>query len=119
VSVWFRPPIFGLGSLAFVPPSGPIHFARGYGLVVSAPAAALATILVFTGSTIWVTIIKKAKDVNSWTVQPVQLPLGIRVSSGSGLVSAWVAFAFLVASAVPVTIKSASFFHLILTAPEP
>ena len=101
--------------------SGPIRFIRGqtWALLISPPAAILATVLVFVGSAIWTAIIKKAKDVNSWTIQPAQLPLGIGVSAGGALYSAWVAFGFLVASAIPPTIESASFFRLILTTPEP
>jgi len=120
-SVLFRPPTIGLGSLPFVPPSGPIRFIRGHtwALIVSASAAVLATISVFAGSAIWVAIIKKTKDVNSWTIQSAQLPLGIRVSAGSGIYFAWVAFGALVASAIGPTIEFVSFFRLILTAPEP
>jgi len=125
MSVWFHPPIFVLGSLAFVAPSGPFRPSgpdrRGsaWALLVSAPAAVLATILILAGSAIWTVIIKKAKGVNSWTVQPAQLPLGIQVSTGAGLYCAWVASGFLVASTIPLTIESASFFRLILAIPEP
>ena len=121
MSVRFRPPIFGLSSLLFVPPSGPIWSLTGHtwALLVFSSTSVLAPISIFVGSAIWTAIIKKANDVNSWKVQPDQLPLGIEVSSGSGLVCAWIAFAFLVTSAIIPTIRSASFFCLILTTPEP
>jgi len=111
MSVRFRPPIFGLDSPPFVPPSGPIRFIRGdtWALLVSASAGVSATISVFAGSAIWTAVIKQANDVNSRTVQPNQLPLGIEVSAGTGLVCAWIAFGFLVPSAIPLTIRSASF----------
>ena len=106
MSVWFRSQIFGLGSLAFVQTSGPIQLIRGqtWALYVSDSAAVLATISVLIGSAIWAVIIKKAKDVNSWKLQPAQLPLGIKVSSGGGLETAWIGFGFLVPGAIPPTI---------------
>ena len=121
MSVRFRPPIFGLSSLPFVLPSGPIWSIteHTWALLVSSSTAVLAPIPIFVGSAIWTAIIKKANDVSSWKVQPDQLPLGIEVSAGGGLVCAWIAFAFLVASAIIPTIRSASFFPLILTTPKP
>jgi len=123
MSVFFRPPIFGLGSLAFVPHSGPIRFALEdtcqWTLLVSGSAAALAPILMFTGAAIWTAIIKKAKDINSWTVQPDQHPLGIRVTSGGGLTAAWISFCFLVVCGIAPAIESVSSFPLIHTTPEP
>lgn len=117
--VWFCPLIFGLGSLAFIPNSGPIRCGHTWALFVSASAAVLAAISVFSGSVIWTVNIKKAKDVNSWTVQPAQLPLGIKVHPGPGLYCIWIGFGFLVVSAIGPTIKSASFPRLILTASKP
>ena len=117
--VWFCPLVFGLDSLAIVPPSGPLLIVYGYdsGLYVSISAAILATISVFTGSVIWTAIIKKAKDDNLWKFQPAQL--GIVVSAGRGFTLSWVASGFMVASAIPLTIGSASFFRLIPTIPGP
>ena len=108
MSAWFRSPIVGLGSLGFLSPSGPIQFIPGqtWALYVSDSAAILAAISVFLGSTIWTVIIEKAKDVNSLKVQPDQLPLGIEVSAGGGLICAWVGFGFLVPSTIPATIMS-------------
>lgn len=116
------PTNFCLGSLALIPTSIPVWLIRGrtgvlFVSVLAAPV--LATIPVFVGSVIWTVIIKNAKDVNSWTVQPAQLPLGIEVSAGPGFYCAWLAFCFLAASAIGPTIKSALFFRLIFTTPEP
>ena len=106
MSVRFRPPIFCLGSLHFVPPSIPVLFIRGqiWVLFVSASASILGTISIFAGSTVWTAIIKKANDVNSLKVQPAQLPLGIKVSAGGGLASAWIAVAFLIPSTISSTL---------------
>ena len=121
MSVLFRPPIFGPGPPAFIPPSGPFRFIRGqtWVLLISTPAAALAPISMFTGAAIWTAIIKKAKDVNSWTVQPDRLPLGIVVSSGAGLIAAWISFCFLVVCGIAPTIESVSSFRLIHTTSKP
>ena len=115
MSVWFHLPIFGFGSLAFVPSSGLIRVIYGYSWARFAYASAgvLAPISVFVGSTIWQAIIKKAKDVNSQTVQPAHIPLGIKVTTGAGLTYAWIAFGFLVAGAIIPGIESVSFFRLI------
>ena len=113
--------MFCLGSPVFVPPSGPIRFFRGqtWAFFVSSSAAILAPIFLFVGSAIWTAIIKNVKDVNSWTVQPAQHPLGIEVSTGGGLTLAWVAFGLMAAGAIIPIIESALSFRLILTAPEP
>ena len=79
----------------------------------------LAAISVFIGSVIWTAIIKQAGDVNSWTVQPAQRPLGIKVFAGPGFYFAWIAFGLLVVSAIGPTIMSVSFFRPILATPEP
>ena len=121
--VWFRPLIFGgLGSLTFVPPSGPILLICGHrilGLLVSVVAAALAAISFLAGSVTWAATIKKAKDVNPWKVQSAQLPLRIEVFSGGGLWFARLISGLLMASFTPLTIESASFFRPIPTTPEP
>jgi len=113
--VWFHPVIVGgLSSFAFVPPSEPIQHIPGqiWVFLVSTLAGILAAILVLAGSAIWEAIIKKANDDNPSKVQPAQLPLGIKVSPGGGLLLAWIASGFLVASSIPLAIESVSFFHL-------
>ena len=63
------------------------------------------------GSALWTVTIKKAEDINTWTVnvQAVQVPLGIEVSAGIGLYLAWAAFACLVTSIIPYMIRSVPF----------
>ena len=119
MSVWFCPPIFGLGSLAFVLTSMPIRRGHNWAFFVSASAAVLAAISVFSGSAIWTVIVKKARDVNSRTIQPTQIPLGIEVHPGIGLCCIWIAFGLLVMSAIGPTIESASLFRPIIATPEP
>ena len=113
----------GLGSLTFVPPSGPIVFFCGHhisGLLVSAIAAALAAVSFLAGSVTWAATIKKAKDVNPWKVQQAaQLPLRIEVSAASGLYYTRVVSGLLMGCFAPLTIESASFSRLISTIPEP
>ena len=106
MSVLFRPPIFGLGSLPFAPRSIPVLFIPGqtWVLYVSAFASVLGTISNFTGSAIWTAIIKKANNINSLKVQPAQHPLGIKVSAGGGLTSTWIAVGCLVPTAIGPTI---------------
>ena len=119
--VWFRPLTFGgLGSLAIVLPSVPILYICGptWAFSVSTSAAVLATVSVLTGSVIWAAMIKKVKDVNPWTHQPGQLPLGIEVLAGSGLHSTRLVSGLLLASIAPLVIESASFFRLIPTTPS-
>jgi len=118
------PLIFGgLGSLTFVLPSGPIVFICGHrtsGFLVSAVAAVLTAISFLAGSVTWTATIKKAKEVNPWKVQQAaQLPLRIEVSAASGLHCARVVSGLLVASIIPLTIESASFFRPILTTSGP
>jgi hypothetical protein len=52
---------------------------------VSTSAAIVASIFVLAGSALWTVLIKRAGDVNTWTVRPAQVPLGIEVSTGIGL----------------------------------
>jgi len=111
--------IFGLDSLALVPPSGPLLLVYGHtsGFFVSGSAAILATISVFIGSVIWSAMIKETKDKNLGKFHPAQL--GIVVSAGGGLTLAWVASGFLLAGTIPLMFGSASFFRLIPMTPEP
>jgi len=120
VYVWACPLTFGPSSLAFVPPSGPLLWILEFyilGVFVSASAAFPATISVFVGSAMWTDIINKTKDANPWKVQTAQL--GIKVTVGDGLICAWVASGFMLASVIPLMIESASFFPLVPTTLEP
>ena len=113
--------ILDLSSLAFVPPSGIIAGICRYtpAIPVFSFAPAVATIPVLAGSTIWSTLIKRAGDVNSWTVQPAGIPLGIVVSTGTALQYAWAAFGLLAASIIPHMILFVFFGLLILIIPGP
>ena len=70
----------------------------------------VASIFVLAGSVIWTDLIKRVGDINSWMVQPGQVPLGIKVSTGTALHYAWAAFAILVTSLIPHMFLSVSFF---------
>lgn len=88
---------------------------------LSTSCAILASILVLAGSALWTVIIKKAEDINTWSVdvQSVQVPLGIQVSAGHGLYLVWAAFACLVTSIIPYMIRSVPLRRLIPTIPRP
>ena len=85
---------------------------------MSPSTAVMASISILAWLVIWTVLIKRAGDVNSWTVPPAQSPLGIRVSTGGGLPVGWVVFCLLVMGVISHTIKSASLFRLIVTIPE-
>jgi len=78
----------------------------------------MASISVLGGLVIWTDLIKRAGDVNSWTVQPAQLPLGIRVSPGLGLPYGWIAFSLLVMSVISHAIESVPPFRPVVTIPD-
>lgn len=73
---------------------------------LSTSAAVTASIFVLAGSALWTVLINRAGDVNSWIVQPAKVPLGIEVTNGIGLYLSWAAFACLVTSIIPYTIRS-------------
>lgn len=70
--------------------------------------ALIASVLLLIGAVIWTVIIKKAQDINGWIV-PLsngnQVPLGINVSLGNGVLLAWAAFACIAASLIPYMIR--------------
>lgn len=84
---------------------------------VSTSSAIVASIFILAASALWTALIKKAEDINTWTVRPAQVSLGIEVSVGIGLYLAWAAFACLATSVIPYTIRSVSLRHLILVIP--
>lgn len=85
---------------------------------VSTSAAVIASIFVLAASALWTALIKRAGDVNTWTVRPAQVPLGIEVSTGVGLYLTWAAFACLATSIIPYSLRSVPLFHLILAIPR-
>jgi len=86
-------------------------FKRAWAFFLSTFSAIAASIFVLAGSALWTAAIKRAEQVNLWTidVQSVQVPLGIEVSAGVGLYLAWAAFACLVTSVIPYMISCCTF----------
>jgi len=86
-------------------------FKRTWTFFLSTSAAILASLFVLAGSAIWTVIIKRAEDINVWTVnvQSAQVPLGIEVSVDTGLYLAWAAFACMVTSIIPYAISCCTF----------
>jgi len=84
-------------------------FKHTWTFFVSTSSAIIASIFVLAGSALWTVLIKRAEDINTWTVRPVQVPLGIEVSVGTGLYLAWAAFACLATSVIPYMISCCTF----------
>lgn len=103
--------IFCLGSPAFVLFSGVIK--HTWTFFISTSSAIVASIFVLAASALWTTAIKRAEDINTWTVRPVQVPLGIEVSTGIGLYLSWAAFACLATSVIPYMIRSVLRYRLL------
>ncbi|KAF9650723.1 hypothetical protein BDM02DRAFT_3092710 [Thelephora ganbajun] len=76
---------------------------------ISTLSATMASIFVLAGSALWTVLIKRAKDINTWTVRPAQVPLGIEVSTGVALYLTWAAFACLATSIIPYMISCCTF----------
>ena len=100
-----------LGSFFFAPLSGVIK--HTWAFFVSTSAAIVASIFVLAGSALWTVLIKRAEDINTWTVRPAEVPLGIEVTNGIGLYLVWAAFACLATSIIPYAIRSVPLCHLI------
>lgn len=77
-----------------------------FGFLTSTILAAIGSIMLLIGCTIWTVLIKKAQSVNNITVGPAAapVPLGIDVSVGNALFLAWAAFACLTVSLIPYMI---------------
>ena len=89
-----------------LPNSGLIKHALGF--LFSTIFSLLATVLLLIGAVIWTVIVKKAQDINGWIVplpSGIEVPLGIDVSLGNGLLLAWAAFACIAASLIPYMIR--------------
>jgi hypothetical protein len=78
----------------------------------SACLAILATVFTLTGAALWTTAINTSESVNGLILNTTNIPLGIEVSSGSGLSLLWAAVGLLIASLVPYLIRSDSPFCL-------
>ncbi|KAI0095264.1 Glucanosyltransferase-domain-containing protein [Irpex rosettiformis] len=106
--------LLGSISVALALFTGLIKHALGF--LLSTVFSLLATVLLLIGAVIWTVIVKKAQDINGWIVplpSGVEVPLGISVSLGNGLLLAWAAFACIAASLIPYMIRwiaAAAFF---------
>jgi hypothetical protein len=78
----------------------------------SACLAMLASVFILTAASLWTTAIKTSESVNGLILNTTNIPLGIEVSSGSGLSLLWAAVGLLVASLAPYLIRSDSPFCL-------
>ncbi|KAI0702416.1 actin cortical patch SUR7/pH-response regulator pali [Cytidiella melzeri] len=82
------------------------------GFLLSTVFALLASVLLLIGVVIWTVIIKKTQDINGWIVplpNGTEVPLGITVSVGNGLLLAWAAFATIAASLIPYMISCCTY----------
>jgi hypothetical protein len=75
----------------------------------SACLAILATVFTLTGAALWTTAINTSESVNGLILNTTNIPLGIEVSSGSGLSLLWAAVGLLIASLVPYLISCCTF----------
>lgn len=72
----------------------------------SACLAILATVFILTAASLWTAAVNTSESVNSLILNTTSIPLGIKVSSGSGLSLLWAAVGCLFASLVPYLIRS-------------
>ncbi|KAK7468548.1 hypothetical protein VKT23_003053 [Stygiomarasmius scandens] len=70
---------------------------------VSSVAAAISSLFLLIGATIWTVILNRSDSINSLVLgsQTNSTPLGIQVSTGPALFIVWAAFACLFASMIP------------------
>lgn len=73
--------------------------------LASACLAVLATVFTLTAASLWTAAINTSESVNGLILNTTSIPLGIEVSSGSGLSLLWAAVGCLLASLVPYLIK--------------
>ncbi|TCD70642.1 hypothetical protein EIP91_002361 [Steccherinum ochraceum] len=81
-------------------------FKHTFGFLTSTFLAAIGSIMLLIGCTIWTVLIKKTQSVNNLLAGPAAapVPLGIDVTIGNALYLAWGAFACLTVSLVPYMI---------------
>ncbi|KAI0004202.1 hypothetical protein BJV74DRAFT_809761 [Russula compacta] len=75
----------------------------------SACLAILATVFILTAASLWTAAVNTSESVNSLILNTTSIPLGIKVSSGSGLSLLWAAVGCLFASLVPYLISCCTF----------
>jgi len=77
--------------------------------LTSACLALVATVLVLTAAAIWTSAINSSESVNVLILNTTNIPLGIKVSSDSGLSLLWAAVGCLIASLIPYLISCCTF----------
>ncbi|KAI9445071.1 actin cortical patch SUR7/pH-response regulator pali [Lactarius indigo] len=84
-------------------------FKRTLAFLASACFAIIATAFVLTGAALWTSAINSSESVNGLILNTTDIPLGIEVSSGSGLSLLWAAVGCLFASLIPYLISCCTF----------
>ncbi|KAH9004315.1 hypothetical protein EDB86DRAFT_2888019 [Lactarius hatsudake] len=84
-------------------------FKRTLAFLASACFAIIATAFVLTGASLWTSAINSSESVNGLILNTTAIPLGIEVSSGSGLSLLWAAVGCLFASLIPYLISCCTF----------
>lgn len=90
-------------------------FKRTVAFFASACLAILATVFILTGASLWTSAINTSESVNGLILNTTNIPLGIEVSSGTGLSILWAALGCLLVSLVPYLIRSDTPFFSIPT----
>ncbi|KAI0067771.1 hypothetical protein BV25DRAFT_1819193 [Artomyces pyxidatus] len=80
-----------------------------FAFLVSATFAALATLFVMIGAALWTSAINSSEAINGLVLATTDIPLGISVSSGTGLSLLWASFGCLLASLVPYMISCCTY----------
>ncbi|KAI0274779.1 hypothetical protein BC834DRAFT_849544 [Gloeopeniophorella convolvens] len=80
-----------------------------FAFLASACLAVLATTFVLAGAALWTAAINSSESVNGLILNTTNIPLGIEVSSGSGLSLLWAAVGCLFASLIPYLISCCTF----------
>ncbi len=80
-------------------------FKRTFTFLASACLAMVATVFVLTGASLWTSAVNSSESVNGLILNTTNIPLGIEVSSGSGLSLLWAAVGCLFASLIPYLIR--------------
>lgn len=79
---------------------------RTVAFFASACLAILATVFIMTAASLWTSAINTSESVNGLILNTTSIPLGIEVSSGTGLSLLWAAVGCLLVSLVPYVIRS-------------
>jgi hypothetical protein len=84
-------------------------FKRTLAFLTSACLSIIATAFILTGASLWTSAINSSESVNGLILNTTNIPLGIEVSSGSGLSLLWAAVGCLFASLIPYLISCCTF----------